>query len=274
VKAHLPEPGRVTGFGGVLTPGFNAVLGLESMAGTDPLLSPYLYELTHAARLQFVWEWRLVVNKPNTEILLPFYDLFNVRYYLGTVGALPGAVRGLKLNGSRDLDVYESPTVWPRAFFTDTIAHYGSAEDFAKMVHGGDRRPLAAVQESDQIAASLPAGLAARRVVPASDYRQTGDTTTFTIDAPSAGVAVLSETFEEGNFRVTINGAPAPYFRVNHVFNGVLLPRAGRFTIAFSYWPRLLTPALWLSAAGLVSLLAATVLLWRTAAPREEKSAP
>ena len=257
VQAHLPEPGRVLGFGDVLTPGFNVALGLESMAGTDPLLSPFHHELTHAMKLDFIWDNRLHLIKPNTQYFLPFYDFFNVRYYLGTVGETPRAVPGLKLIGSRDLEVYESPTVWPRAFFSDTVVRYRDAGNFAQMLYEGDHRPLAAMQENAGPAVPLPGDLAARRIVPASAYRATGNTTAFTIDAPAAGVAVLSETYEEGNFRVTLNGARVQPFRVNHTFQGILIPQAGRFAVRFEYWPRLLTPSLWLAAAGLAYLAVA-----------------
>ena len=93
-----------------------------------------------------------------------------------------------------------------------------------------------------------------RHSVPAHGYRLTSNTTTFTIDAPARGVAVLTETFEAENFRVTVNGAPSPYVRVNHAFCGVPIPQAGRFVVRFEYWPRRLTLALWLSTAGLALL--------------------
>ena len=100
-----------------------------------------------------------------------------------------------------------------------------------------------------------------RKIVPAGGYRLTGNTTTFTINAPARGLAVLTEAFEEGNFRVTVNGAPAPYFRVNHAFCGVPIPEAGHFIVRFEYWPRRLTLALWLSAAGFTLLAAGAAWL-------------
>jgi hypothetical protein len=47
---------------------------------------------------------------------------------------------------------------------------------------------------------------------------------------------------------------------VNHAFLGVNLPAAGVHTLRFVYWPRLLTPALWIALAGLVGA-ALTVLV-------------
>jgi hypothetical protein len=261
VKTHLSEPARVSGIRGVLTPGFNIVLGLDSMAGADALLSRWHRELVESARLHLIWDWRLVIEREIWPFEQPFTDLFNVRYFLGKLGEEPRALAGLKLIGTRDLDVYESPTVWPRAFFTDTISRYESVGDFTRLVAKSDRRPLAAVQGGERIPASLPTDLAARQVIPAGGYRLTGNTTTFTVDAPAAGVAVLSDAYEAGNFRVSVNGAPASYFRVNHAFCGVPISQPGKYTIRFEYWPRRLTLSLWLSAAGLALLAVAGVVL-------------
>ena len=237
------------------------MLGLESAAGPDAVQNLYYREFVEAAHLPVVWNWRVYFRKETTPVLLPFYDLLNLRYYLGMPGAAPLAVAGLKRVGTRDLDLYESPTVWPRAFFTDTLAHYKTTENFARLVWETDRRPLAAVQDDETSANPLPSVLPGRLVVAATDYRLTGNTTTFALNAPSGGVAVLTEAYEEGSFRVTVNGAPAPYFRVNHAFCGVPIPQAGHFTVRFEYWPRRLTLALWLSAAGLTLLAAGAAWL-------------
>ena len=254
VKAHSVEPARVAGFGDVLTPGFNGVLGLECIGGPDALVNARYREFVDAAKLPVIWDWRLIQRKDTTPVLLPFYELLNVRYFLGMPGDAPAAVAGLKRIGTRDLDLYENPGAWPRAFFTDTLAHYGTADDFAQMVWKGDRRPFAAMQENSAGPTGLPSEAASRQIVAAGGYRLTANTTTFTVDAPASGVAVLTETFEEGNIRVTVDGAPAVCFRVNHAFCGVAIPQAGKFTVRFEYWPRHLTLALWLSAAGLALL--------------------
>ena len=261
VKKHLPEPARVAGFGDVLSPGFNAVLGLESAAGPDAVENRYYREFIEAAHLPVIWNWRVYFRKESTPVLLPFYDLLNLRYYFGMPGAAPLAVAGLQRVGVSDLDLYESPTAWPRAFFTDTLAHYQTTEGFARIVWESDRHPLAAVQGDGMLAIPLPTKLPARQVVAATGYRLTGNTTAFALDAPTAGVAVLTEAYEEGNFRVTVNGAPAPYFRVNHAFCGVPIPQAGHFTVRFEYWPRHLRLALWLAAAGLTLLAAGAAWL-------------
>jgi len=103
-----------------------------------------------------------------------------------------------------------------------------------------------------------------REVVAAHDYRLTSNTTAFTIEAPRAGLAVLAESFVPDNFRARINGQPAPVLRINHIFKAVALPGAGKYRIEFEYWPRVLTPALWLAFAGLVAVLGSAAWLWAT----------
>jgi hypothetical protein len=148
--------------------------------------------------------------------------------------------------------------VWPRAFFTDACASYGTAKDFVRLALEGDGRPFAAVQSPSV----LPAPSATRAVEPARDYHLTCNTTAFTVKASGPGMVVLSEAYEEGNFRVTVNGSPVPYERVNHAFKGVRIDRAGDYRIVFSYWPRLLTPALWISALGLLLAALTPLAAW------------
>jgi hypothetical protein len=163
----------------------------------------------------------------------------------------------LTLLGRADLDLYESKEAWPRAFFTNDLRRYETVEELVQMIRKGEGRPFAAIQGGATIAPGAPAAPEAeRRVVPAANYRLTTNSTQFTITAPSAGVAALTECYEDGNFIVTINDAPAQCFRINHAFKGVWLDRSGEYRIRFTYWPRLLTPALWLSGLGLALALA------------------
>ena len=274
VKAHLSEPGRVGGFEGVLTPGFNAVLGLENINGPDALQNRYLHQFTVAAHFRNLWGWRMLVTKPEMGVLHSFYDLLGIRYYLGTPGARPRVVPGLKLLASGDLDIYESPTVWPRAFFTDSLGQYENVEQFARMVYESDHRPFAAVQQGENIALAAPRGIdpaaagmpsgSERRIVAAGEYSLTSNSLSFQIDAPSQGVVVVGEAFEAGNFRITLNGAPARSFRVNHMFQGIIIPAAGRYAVRMIYRPRMLTAALWFSLSGFVALLGFMFLCWRS----------
>ncbi len=254
IDAQSTEPSRVVGFGTNLFPGYPAALGWESLYGVDALRSPYYGELALALHLERVWQWDQPDREADAAQLQPARDALNVRYSLADHRDASRTLGTLQRATEADLDVYVSPTAWPRAFFTDRMARYGSADDFAQLIRKGDGRPFAAIQIGETDAPALPSDLAHRAIRPATAYRLTANTTQFTIDAPTAGVAVLTETYYPGDFRVKIDGRPEPYFRVNHAFKGVAITRSGRHEIVVSYWPRHFFAALALCAIGWVLL--------------------
>jgi len=261
------EPGRVVGWDNTLYAGYNTVLRWEGLYGVDAVRNGYYQELAQAFDLKRVWMWDGVNADREAGRLVPAHDVLNVTHYVANRREPPRALHTLRHLGGRDLDAYFSPTAWPRAFFTDRLVPYGEAPDFVDLVLRGERTPFAAVQRGEPAAPTLPADLRGRAVVPARDYRLTPNTTTFTVDAPGPGVVVLTETFYEQDFQVTVNGAPAAYFRVNHAFKGVALPAAGRYEIAFAYWPQYFTTALWAGAAGFGLLVGGGAWLWRRESP-------
>jgi hypothetical protein len=260
VHRRLKEPYRTTGISAVFTPGYHALLGLEGVAGADALENRYYNELAKAANLAKA-DWRLIVPESTIDDRKPIYDLLNLRFYLRepTSRPAPGKLHHV---GHADLEVLESREAWPRAFFTNRVKTYGTPEQFVEQAKQGDGKPFASFQgEAPRIAPGDAS-------VPATNYRFSTNTTSFTVNAPGPGVAVLGETFEEGNFRVTVNGAPTAYRRVNHAFKAVELPAAGEYRIEFSYWPKVLTPALWVAALGsLLGIASAVAILRRRAAP-------
>jgi hypothetical protein len=253
------QPGlfRTVGFGAVLFPGVNGMFGLESIYGPDPLANPYYHELLTAAGVRQEWSWRWIVEKTNPAPR-PLYDMLNVRCFLDTpqpVRPEMAAVETRRL----DLDVAQNQGAWPRAFFVESLGHYDRVEQFVEMLHQQKSHPFAAEQTSGENVAATTSSAA----IPAQDYRLTTNTTTFTIDAPAAGIAVLTEAFVADDFRVTLNGAPAEYFRVNHAFRGVRIPAAGRHVVSYSYWPRYFTLSLVMAAIGFMVLAGWSVVTFR-----------
>ncbi len=274
VDAKMTEPSRPIGFGLNLFPGYNQMLGWESILGVDPLRNRYHDELAKALNLSRVKD----ADTPNlddeahTPNIVNGLDLLNVRYYLATHSPQPRDIPGLTRLGQFDLDVYESEKAWPRAFFTDRLWTYDNVASLAERVQSGDRRPFAAVEEYKE---KLPRGvdllspnLTDRTVQPADHYRLTTNTTSFEVKAPSAGVIVLSENYYPDEFQVTVNGKPAEYFRVNHAFKGVYVDAPGTYRVEFDYWPHTMTLALVLAAFGFAGI---SVLGWMAF---REKRAP
>ncbi|MFY9925853.1 MAG: hypothetical protein WAK51_15345 [Opitutaceae bacterium] len=273
VLERRDAPSRVIGFRNDVFPGWTIVYGLEGISGPDALMNPYYRELLDAGGVNRIWDWRYIVEPADVAHLKTVFDALNVRFYAGyhLGDRRPGDE--IALIHSSDLDVYESSTVWPRAFFTDSAVVYGGVAQYLSSVKSGDGRPFAGIERGDWARLSpaprVSGDLAARRVVPAADYDLTSNTTSFTVNATGPGFIVLTEAYEPGNFRAFVNGRRVPYLRMNHAFKGVYVDGPGTYRVQFSYWPRGLTTALILagSALGVVglALLAAWVRLRREA---------
>ena len=263
------EPGRVAGFHGNLFPGWNDVYRLEGICGPDALINQPYRELLDACGLVRLWDWRIYIEFPTFDALRPVYDFLNIRHYLDYQS--DHGIQGARFSPVTyaDLDVYRSETAWPRAFFTDRLATYAQAADFAQLLKTGDGRPFAAIQAGDP-ALTIPLGptLAGRTATPARNYRLTTNTTAFDIDATGPGLAVVTEAWLARDFRATLDGESVPYLRLNHAFKGIAIPTSGRHHVEFTYRPRRFTLALECSALGL-ALLGGTAWLVR----RAEKSA-
>lgn len=257
------EPTRLVGLQYNLFPTYNVALGWESLYGVDALRNHAYEELIRSFGLVRVWDW----EQPNALGNLPaqraFYDFLNVGYYLADPGTAADQVGDLRPVAHADLDVFASPSTWPRAFFSDQLASYRSVEEFATTLRHSDGRPMAAIEINQPERGKLPSRLTGRTTRAATHYRLTANTTTFVIEAPSAGVAVLTEAYLPDDFTVTVNGQPSTYFRVNHAFKGVLLPSAGTYQITFAYRPKYFTLMLGLSALGVIAAAGLGFILGR-----------
>jgi len=210
LQAHSPTidgivnendpPSRVVGFHNDFLPGWSGVYGLEGISGPDALVNPYYREFMDNAGFNRVWDWRYMVEPPDLERLKPVLDLLNVRFYLGYYEDRKEVARELRLLRSTDMDSFESPSVWPRAFFTDSVAVYDSLPQFLSWMRAGDGRPFAGIEHGDwmelQPAPRVSGNLNTRQVSAAVDYRLTTNTTSFTVTATGPGFIVLTEAYE------------------------------------------------------------------------------
>ena len=265
-QATATEPARALGLAWTMVPGFNTVLGLESISGPDALMDPTMLQLVEALHIPRKDQWWLVVSVQAYPAAHRGLDFLNVRYLLGDLAN--SAPEGVRKVSSSDLDVFESDTAWPRAFFTDTVMPYRGVEDFVHQIETGDGRPFAGMAPEVRSKLPLPAkDLAQRVVAKASNYRLTNNTTTFEIDALSPGVAVLSEYDPAGDIRAYVDGQSVPCLLTNEVFRGVYINKPGHHVVKFAYWPHVLGPALWVGALGLVGFLVSFGIWFRVGPP-------
>ena len=147
LAASRTEPGRYLGFDNTIMSGYSAIFGLEGPSGPDAMQSPYYHGLLARSGMPARYDWQLI---PVAEAVVSpavrrFYDLLNVRYYANQIPAHttePADVPGLRTLGRYDLDLYESPTAWPRAFFTNTLVPARNTPDLMKIPAGGRRSPF------------------------------------------------------------------------------------------------------------------------------------
>ena len=155
---------------------------------------------------------------------------------------------------SLDMTAWERASAWPRAFFVDEIASYRDTEELMVFLDEAAGVPLVGVHGSHSVPPTTD-----RRVVAANSYRITENTTSFSINAPSAGIVALTEVNIPGDVRATVNDQNVDVITVNHVFRGVKIPKAGSYNIKFYYRPKLWFLSIGLALIGVTILFAGLV---------------
>lgn len=254
--AATREPGRVVGLGNTLFPGFSSTYGIEGINGPDALVNRRYHELATALGL-LDYGWLMRLSSAALARWQPVLDFLNVSQVATEPDALKSPT-GYRREAGLDLDVWSSERVWPRAFFTDHVETYDTPNQFAQRIQNkASRGPFAAIQTSDltpELKSLIDRDPSSPAIVSAKHYRLQTNETSFTVVAPSPGIAVLHEAWLADDFVATLDGQTVPYWRINHAFKGVLIPTAGVHRIRFEYWPRGFSASLTASAAGLVLL--------------------
>lgn len=264
-RAQAEEPWRVLGFDANLHAGWSSAYDLETISGPDPLHNRVYKQLLDAFGLLVPGAWEIHATTEELARRVKVFDFFNVKYYVDLHHNPEEISRTLRLVAQEDLNVYASDSAWPRAFFTDRLGEYVQPNELRQAVERGDGRPFAMAQAGDRPPGlNLDRDLKGRTVKPAHDYQLTSNRTRFRVAAPGPGIIVLQESWLPGDFRVSLNGRPTSYFRVNHAFKAVAVPAAGVYEVVFTYWPRRFTFALALAAAAAVALATIAIFLWRT----------
>jgi hypothetical protein len=269
---HAREPARGYGLRGNFFPGWTGVYGREGIHGPDALVNPWVRDLLWMFGVQRMWDWRFYAEPKDIAKARPCFDALNVRYYFDLPPGDPETLgRSLTLEQRADLDVYASPTAWPRAFFTDRVDAYPKLDDLVARIRTAQGRPFAMFEKADRVAeaalAAVARGPGETTAIPATNYRFTENSTSFVVRATRPGVVVLAEAFWPEDFRAEINGREAPVLRFNHAFKGLVLDSVGEYRVSFRYWPRHFTRNLTLCALGALLLAASVFLALRPGRP-------
>jgi hypothetical protein len=259
VKRSMTEPFRVLGLGLNLCPGYGAMYGVETIYGVDALRNRRIHELMAAYDFRRAWMWEKLDTVSSVPARARLRDSLGIRYYLGTSGSRRRP-SGVRLLANLDMDVFERPEAWPRAFFTDAVLMGEGAPAVAGFVNSGDGHPLAVLAPDDRWrvpgAQIINHGTASRTVNPAFAYQLAENDITFKVNATGPGVVVLGETYYPDAFQVRLDGRTVPYFPVNHAFKGIFVEYAGEHIVTFRYRGQHFGLSLHLAQAGLVLMFA------------------
>lgn len=163
--------------------------------------------------------------------------------------------------------VLESETAQPKAFFSSAVEIYPDQAAIWRDLKGHPEEIFGPLKVEAGAVPRLPAtppGSAAKSVpVQVAAYRP--NAVRLVLDAPSAGIVVLKDSFFPG-WRAVVNGTPADVVRVDGLVRGVVLPEAGHYEVQLLYTPDSFVQGLWLS--GLVALLLLVVVVHAQVARR------
>jgi len=262
IRQDARGPARTLGLGELLFQGTQAIYGVEGIGGPDALELPKYEQLINAAGVFRYWMWNQLFTSQDLTRHGPLLDLLNVRYLVTSQNSIAERVdsgtAGMSTlpHGPDRVRAVRRSTEWPRAFFVDHVDSYGDVSEFLRQLNDSNH-PFASIDRADHETRALTGNLqlGTSTVVPATNYRLTANRTRFRIQAPTPGIAVLTESWMADDFIATLNGRPIPYVRVNHAFKGVVIPSAGDWTIEFTYRPAWWTFSLVLAMVGVALLI-------------------
>lgn len=147
--------------------------------------------------------------------------------------------------------VYENRDALPRAYLVPAASRAEDRDAALERMRSSDFDPAREVVLYDEptVAAADPDAFAGRAEV----VRHEPHVVVVRLEANDAGYLVLSDNYYP-DWRVTVNGEPAPLLRANHTFRAVPVA-AGEHVVEFRFEPRSLTIGFSISLAVWIGLL-------------------
>jgi hypothetical protein len=258
---------RAIGVGYNLFPGWNSAMFLESIGGAQPLEPSKLRELLDKSGLHGEAQnignegWHKHIGPNELEKFHKLMNFLNVRYFLATPGSVTQESTCVEKIGSYDLDLYSSPSTWPRAFYSDKVDACDSVEALLSKINTPETNspfitvdPLEHGELINQKTANFP-------IVQASSITNGVNNTIVKISTPGSGMVSLCETYWPDDMVTTLNGTNVPTYRVNQVYRGIVVPRAGDYVIDFSYSPKNWIVTWIISLAGCIFFILTIILI-------------
>jgi hypothetical protein len=233
-----------------------------------------------------MWESALHFNGMPTNLHIPWrrWQLMNTRYLLGGAGMADALNQQLKPNAPfRELmrfDFYQARTGGPILTRTNVQAQYALIEYTGALprvklysswqVSTNDEATLQTLRTPDFDPAATV--LVGEPITPSVSTNANAGTVEFAsyapkkialkANAPAPSVLLLNDKYD-ANWKVLVDGRPAPLLRCNFVMRGVQLP-AGDHAVEFRYEPPLKMLYVSLAATAMLAALLGYVIWVRT----------
>ncbi len=226
-----------------LTPNLGIYAGLASANNDDPLVVSRWQQLID-----------LAADSAQRSRLLA---LMNVGYFI----TAPDQSAWPVIYRNDTIAIQRVPNTLPRAYFVARAVPVKTDQEALAQLTSPNFDPRREVIIMDTDTTLTFAGLNQAAAVTVMVNQQGANRVTLTVDAPSSGFVVLTDTYYPG-WQAVVDGQMAHIWPANLAFRAVAV-EAGRHEIVFSYYPLSFTIGLAVSAATLVISLAYIVYVIR-----------
>jgi hypothetical protein len=255
LKAKLASnPSRVVGLDDVLFPGIGSMFLIESIIHAEPLRNKDFDELILKANYGYSpWGWARLLDKNDIN-----FKNKRLLDFLGVGYVVADANRDNNLNLKKiytgDLNIYRRESEFPRAYFTNQVYASDAIKDLNEIL-GRTENSFAIISKSVYSDFVSKIKQVEFITIQARDYKLTSNTTSFTVDADSAGIIVLNESSFGDDFIFKVNGVDLKPIKVNYFAKGFLVKTKGTYEVSCVYKPKLLNRSIVLMLVSLLSLL-------------------
>lgn len=228
--------------------------GLEESYRANELMYHRVPTVSGTQKFMLSWYRELVggVQPENLYRSPTLWGLFDLRWVVLRSPQDVPLLRPVQTGDAGAPRLYEVATDVPHAFFPERVERAEGGGEAIRLTLTLPSPAAAAVVEEtgNAVAAPIAAGRGTATV-----ERWSPDEVVLSVEAERQGLLFVSEIWAPG-WRAYLDGSRVTVHRVNGVFRGVVVPE-GRHEVRFEYVPSAVRWGAWLSALGLIGLLAA-----------------